>query len=175
MGDAADLADSTILYKDTDTESVMAAGPTPPPRKVDGRSREARAARAASGSPYKAPVPRKGPGGRPARAKTDYRAGIEGIGQMAAFGLSFKSPADAAAVMIHTPPIAQAMADLANEKPEVAAILDRLLAAGPYAALLTAVTPLILQVLCNHGKMPAGLMGTVPPEQLVAMLGGGAE
>jgi hypothetical protein len=173
VADAVDLANESILFPDLDEDPMTAGGPLPEPRttntgKIDGRTKAARAARA---SAPRSPQPRKTPGR--SKARTDYRAGIEGLGQMAAFAISFKAPADAAAVAYHTPPIAKAVADLANEKPEVAAVLDRLLSAGPYAALLTAVTPLVIQLLVNHKVAPAGIMGSVTPEEMLAVFSSG--
>ena len=165
MPDAGDLAND-ILYPEGDTSAMAMAAP-----KIDGRTRAGRAARAASPG---APPPRRGPGRPSTKPKPkDYRAGVEGIGQLAAGALLFVNHADAAAVMVHTPPIAQALHDLAQEDPRVAALLDKLLQVGPYGALLAAVAPLVLQVLCNHGKVPTGLLGTVAPEQLVEAVVGG--
>lgn len=137
--------------------------------KPDGRSR---AARAASGRAPQGPSQRRTPAAKAPRSK-DYRAGIEGIGQLAGGALFFVAPADAAAVMLHTPPIAAALNDLAQQDPRVAAMLDKLLAVGPYGALLAAVMPLVLQILTNHGKIPAGVLGTHTPDELIgAVLGG---
>jgi hypothetical protein len=152
------------------------------PRNADGSiNKRTRAGRAAAGLPPKPGSPRPGAGRArnsrrqaAARQAVDYRQGIEGIGQMAAFVAGMTgNQADSAAIMGYTPGIAAAVNDLAQVKPEVAAILDRLMAAGPYGALIAAVSPLILQILCNHGKMPAGLMGTLPPDQLISQVMGG--
>jgi hypothetical protein len=76
--------------------------------------------------------------------------------------------ADAAAITIHAPNIAEALDQLANERPEIAAILDRVLQVGPYGVLIAAVAPLALQLLANHEALPPGAMGTVPPTTLIA-------
>jgi hypothetical protein len=76
--------------------------------------------------------------------------------------------ADAAAISVHAPPIASALNDLAHERPEVAAVLDRILQVGPYGIVIAAVAPLALQILCNHGGIPPGALGTTPPDKLLA-------
>lgn len=178
------------VFSDTPTDSVGGVlPPTPPsagdvtpdgpnedtPVKVDRRTRAGRQAPGGRDAFKAVPTPRIAgarPIGRPPKTKTDYRPGLEGLGQMAAFALSFKSPPDAAAVLMHTPDIAAALNDLAQQKPEVAAVLDKILAAGPYGAILSAVVPLVVQVLVNHGKVGPGLMGTVSPEELLASVTG---
>jgi hypothetical protein len=78
--------------------------------------------------------------------------------------------ADSRAVTVYAPGIAESLNDLAQQRPEVAAALERVLAVGPYGAVLAAVMPLCLQILTNHGKLPAGVAGTVPPTELIADL-----
>lgn len=178
--DIVDLANETIPQ----TYGGEAAAPTvepPPPvqdKPLDLRTREGRAA---AGLPPKSPPPRPGAGPRPKRGTagktspktgglTDYRPGINGIGQMLAFGISFGAPADAAAIMVHTPGIAEALNNLAAVKPEVAAVLDRLMTAGPYGEIMMAVVPLVVQILCNHNRVPAGMLGSVPADELIKMV-----
>jgi hypothetical protein len=84
---------------------------------------------------------------------------------MAAFGLSVAGSnnktllADSLAVAEHGPNIASALDMLAAERPEVAAVLDRVLAVGPYGALIAAVAPLAMQVVANHGVKLPGVPG----------------
>lgn len=144
-------------------EAAAAAGiPTPP------RGRRKRAAPAPPATPRKrSTTPR-------AKAKkTDYTEGLIGLGQLVSFPLAFVAPADAAAITGHMPPIAKALNDLAQDKPEVAAVLDRVLAGGPYAALLTACAPLVVQLAHNHGLVPetvARTMGATPKRTILAQL-----
>lgn len=175
------------------TPTVPDAGELPEPPRVEtgvgdvpldrfGKpDRRTRAGRAAAGLPPKPAPPNKGTGRRgaaattrkapvAARGATDYRPGINNLGQMVAFGLSFAAPADAAAIMVHTPPIAEALNNLAAVKPDVAAVLDRLMSAGPYGEIMLAVTPLIVQIMVNHHAIPAGLMGTSSPDDLIKMV-----
>jgi hypothetical protein len=173
MADVIDLANDTvpstyagIAADDEWAPPVAPEIPLTKSGKPDGRSRAAREARGQQPTaPGKKPTPaasRKG--------ARDYRKGIEGIGQLVAGGLMFVAPADAAAVILHTPPIAEAVNDLAAEDPRVAAILDKLLKVGPYGALLSAIAPLIVQIMVNHGKVPAGILGSETPDRLVSML-----
>lgn len=106
----------------------------------------------------------------------DYREQIAGLLQLPAGVLAvagMQNPlfaADSRAVTIYTPGIAEALNDLALERPEVAAALERVLAVGPYGVLIAAVSPLVLQILVNHNRVPAGIAGTVPPMELIADL-----
>jgi hypothetical protein len=104
---------------------------------------------------------------------TDYRTPIIGLIQIPAGILSIagmRKPvfaADAAAITVHGPNIADALDKLAQERPEVAAVLDRVLQVGPYGVLIAAVAPLVLQILANHDALPSGALGTIPPGELV--------
>jgi hypothetical protein len=118
-------------------------------------------------------TPRKLSGRSSKSSGVDYRPGIMGMLQLPAGVLAFAGmnkpelAADAATVTIYGPGIAEALNELAKERPEVAAVLDRVLSVGPYGMLIAAVMPLVLQVLANHGVLPSGLMGTVPKEALL--------
>ena len=109
-----------------------------------------------------------------ATARKDYEQPILGLFQLPAGVLAIAGmqrpvlAADAAAVSVHAPPIASALNDLAHERPEVAAVLDKVLQVGPYGIVLAAVMPLALQLLANHGGIPPGALGTTPPEKLLA-------
>lgn len=126
--------------------------------------------------------PRKGVSAPPRRtsaaskkAGTDYRPGLNGIFQMVAVPLAFKAPADAAAVGMHGPNISEALNELAKERPEVAAVLEKLLAVGPYGLVLSATLPLVIQILHNHDVIPeqmAAPLGAVPKKVLLAHLMG---
>ena len=107
-------------------------------------------------------------------AFTDYKTPILGLMQIPAGALAIagmQKPvflADSAAITIHGENIATALDQLAQERPEVAAVLDRVLQVGPYGVLIAAVAPLVLQILANHNVLPGGTMGTGPAPQLVA-------
>jgi hypothetical protein len=159
--------------------------PTPPVDMVSGDS-EAPYGRRADGTPKAKPGRRPGQQtGTGARkrtssrattqtAPTDYRTPLLGLFQIPAGALAIAGmqrpvfAADAAAITIHAPNIAEALDQLAQERPEIAAVLDRVLQVGPYGVLIAATVPMVLQILANHAVVPAGVMGTVPPETLVA-------
>lgn len=101
------------------------------------------------------------------RAK--YAEGVAGLLQVPAAVLSFVDPVDGYCVAKHTPNIAGAVADLAVERPEVAAALERVMAVGPYGALIGAVLPLAVQIMHNHGMVPepmAKAMGATPRREI---------
>lgn len=109
-----------------------------------------------------------------AKAETDYKTPLLGLFQIPAGALAIAGmqkpvfAADAAAITIHSENIADALNDLAHERPEIAAVLDRVIQVGPYGILIAAVAPLVFQILTNHGALPAGVMGTIPPGTLIA-------
>lgn len=106
--------------------------------------------------------------GYKSKTKTDYRPGFRGIAQMGAFVAGFFSPHDAVAVLDHTEGIAEAVQVTADSDPKFAAAMDRILSAGPYAALLSATIPLVMQICHNHGvindQMIKGLGGKTRDE-----------
>jgi hypothetical protein len=133
-----------------------------PGRKPGQRTGTGRTAQPRERKSSAAPVP------------VNYRDPILGLFQIPAGALALAGmqrpvfAADAAAITIHAPNIAEALDQLAHERPEVAAVLDRVLQVGPYGVLIAAVAPLVLQILTNHEAIPPGIMGTHPPDVLVA-------
>lgn len=109
------------------------------------------------------------------RAKApDFRPGLNGMFQLIAAPLAFVQPLDAMAVAQHGPNVAEALNDLAQERPEVAMVLQRLLSVGPYGLVIAAVLPLTVQLLHNHDVLPAVAavrLGAVPKDELAAALG----
>jgi hypothetical protein len=115
--------------------------------------------------------------GRPSRVLPDYRMAVAGLLQLPAYALGVGArivPSmglDAIALSMHTPAIADAVGQLAEDDPRVAAILDRVMAVGPYGALFAAITPLIMQIMCNHGLLrPHPMMGTLSSDELMALV-----
>lgn len=108
---------------------------------------------------------------------TDYTEGVTQLLSMPAAILGVVGSqtnnlplvADAAVVNHYAPQVATAVNDLAQERPEVAAVLDRVLKAGPYAALIGAVVPMAIQILANHKIIPAGIAGTMTAEQVLGI------
>ena len=123
-------------------------------------------------APPRRNVPQK-PAQEPQVTK-DRREALTGFGQLAQAPLiGFRLFADAGAVAMHVPNIAREIALLAETQEQVAALVDPLIKVGPYFGLVTAVLPLLLQVGVNHGRVPAGAMGTVPAVTLSAQVEAG--
>lgn len=105
-------------------------------------------------------------------AKTIEREeGLNGWGQIGVGAcLATGQFADAGAVSVHWPNVARETAALADKYESVANVVDKFVAAGPFAGLITAVMPLVFQVLVNHNRMPASPMlaqfGVMPKETL---------
>jgi hypothetical protein len=105
---------------------------------------------------------------------TDYTESLTALIQIPAFSLTMagrKNPvflADAAALLEHGPNVAGALNSLAQERPEVAAVLDKVLQVGPYGVVFAMVAPLIAQIMTNHQVIPVGIMGAKHPDMLVA-------
>lgn len=140
--------------------------------RAEGKVPSAPPRRAPKSSPA-APGPTTKP--RPKPAQPDYRPGVAGLLQLVAGPLLIAGQvkpafgADAVAVANAAPGIAEAVNDLAHENPSVAQALDKILAVGPYGAILAAVIPLGMQILTNHRVLPVeitGHLGAVPPEKL---------
>jgi len=159
----------------------MTEGTAQPVAPLIGDDPEAPWGRKADGTPRAKPGRRAGSpstGPRRSRSKTaakvDYETPVKGLLQLPAGMLAFagmRQPvfaADAAAITIHTPNIARALDELAQERPEVAAVLDRVLQVGPYGVVIAAILPLFIQLFVNHEILPAGIMGTVKPDVLIA-------
>lgn len=108
----------------------------------------------------------------------DYRPGINGLFQGICIPLSIAAPADAFAVSQHGPNVAEALNQLAQERPEVAAMLEKVLAIGPYGALVAAVIPMVIQIAHNHNAIPERLatqMGATPKRVIISHLTAQAE
>lgn len=75
---------------------------------------------------------------------------------------------DAATITLHAGPVSEGMAEGALEIPQLQMILDRVLAVGPWGIALAPLVALGAQILANHGIIPAGMMGTVGPDVLMA-------
>ena len=75
---------------------------------------------------------------------------------------------DSMAFSLHGEAVAVALADTAETVPAVAALLERAGKVGPYGALVTAMTPLVVQLAANHNMIRPGMMGTLDRENLFA-------
>jgi hypothetical protein len=187
MAESLSLPDGSRI--DVEASNASPAGehqadPKEPPAPPQ-RDPEAPYGRRADGSP------KAGPGGRPprprprvaesappvvtAQQRKDWKDGLLGYNQMAAAVLLVVSKrtakeaylADAAALAVHGPALAEASVDLAAKDPRLAAVLDKVCKAGPYGALVTASVGLGAQLAVNHGRMTAGSFGTADPADLI--------
>lgn len=84
---------------------------------------------------------------------TDAAEGAFQIGAFAATAVGLH--ADAAAISMNAENIAPEIAKLADSNPQIAKGLDWFAENGPYAALITACLPLVLQLAVNHGLVKA--------------------
>lgn len=98
------------------------------------------------------------------------REGVEGLGQAASLILLVRKQfADAQAVGMHTPAIAEEAAKIADQNETWGKWLDYFSMSGPYAGLVRATLPLMLQIMANHGTIPAeagSALGVVSPKTL---------
>lgn len=151
--------------RDVSADITSEPAATVPPRKVSSgptqRKRSGRRSVPASNMPPRShvnPIP-----GR----KAAYKDGLSGLLQLGA-GITLPfAPADAAAILTHGDNVSEAVADLAISDERIAALLDKVLVAGPYTAVIAAVVPMFAQFAVNHGMLPAGILGTRTPEHLV--------
>lgn len=99
---------------------------------------------------------------------------VNGVFQLGQLGLvMFGQYADAGAIGMHGPPIAHEVAELAKNNSQVAKGVDLLLQVGPYAGLVAAIMPLVLQLMANHEVIPADKMSganIVKPEVLESQI-----
>lgn len=79
--------------------------------------------------------------------------------------------ADAIVLQSAAPTIAEAVAQVAADNDQVARIVDKLVQSGPYAALLGALVPVVMQLAANHAtELPpiAASMGLGTADQVIA-------
>jgi hypothetical protein len=104
--------------------------------------------------------------------KAEREEAVEGIFQLVQFACVVRgNHSDAGAIGLHGKPIAHETAELADKDERVAKSIDYLLNLGPYAGLIAAVTPLLIQVMANHNRIKTdGLahMGIMSPKTLEA-------
>lgn len=169
------MSDDTLV-EDVKVDLGGRDGTAPPKVKVTD---EAPWGLKADGTPYKRDPSRyqgRGKGRAKGGKGKDYRPDVRGLVQVVGMPLAVAGQAneaflaDAVALEAQSEPIVEAVNELALRNARVAAALEKLATVGPYGLLLSAVSPLVLQVAVNHGALPAGMMGTVPPGALVAAL-----
>lgn len=109
---------------------------------------------------------------------TDYRPALIGLITVPAMMLTMMGRVnplfalDGIAIQHHAPTIAGAINEAAMTNEQIAQALDRILAVGPYGALIAAVMPLALQLAANHGLIePSPEMGIFTPAELMNAAG----
>lgn len=132
--------------------------------------------------------PKKGPGGRPPKkkpaddaprvaasapgVKKDFAEPLTGLMQLAWGVLATTSPADAGAVKLAGPGMVQAWNALAQENAGVARGIEWLTSGSVYGAVVMSTAPLVMQLMANHGKLPAervAALGVQEPSKLAEM------
>jgi hypothetical protein len=143
-GDQAVKPDAPYGYRDDGQPRIKLGRPkgtrttkkaAVPPKKTSAR-------------PRMSPAKPKGP---------DYASAVAGVLQLVAAPLAMASPLDALTVAEMTPEIAQVLNQTAKERPEVAAVLEKVLTVGPYGALLAVAMKLGCQIAANHDAIPEPL------------------
>jgi hypothetical protein len=163
--DATPMTDAEIARAladpDADPDEPAVDPEAPYGRFEDGRPRKRRkTTRPRGGTP-----PAPGTSKRRAKKPSHYEEVAGGLLQLAVMPLLIVSPLDGLAVADHAPAVARAVGVTAAERPELAALLDRLATVGPYAVLLAALAPLAIQIAVNHGLLGGGAassLGAVP-------------
>jgi hypothetical protein len=108
------------------------------------------------------------------KSRKDRTEAVAALGQLAQVPLmATKQFADAGAVSAYWPSVSEEIAKLAETQPAIANIIDPLMQVGPYAGLIAAVLPFVMQIGVNHGRLAAGAMGTVPADTLSAQIEAG--
>lgn len=94
--------------------------------------------------------------------------------QLAALGaVTFGQFADSGAISMHGENISHEVALVAEDNAQFAASIDSFLKVGPYAGLIAATLPLVLQILVNHSVIPQKFIPggqVVPPDMLEAQV-----
>jgi len=133
----------------------MSAAKAPPRKAAPGVAGQRRVS--ASLQPVESPVEKR----------TKGLLGLAQLGQGLCMGVGLY--ADAAAIGMHFPAIAPELAQIAEGKTWLMGPIDFLIETGPYAAFVTAVAPLALQIAANHGVIDASRLyaqGVRPPAVL---------
>lgn len=177
----ADLLDTTETVTDAagdifDAELHASKPDGTPAYKTDGTFRKKR--RDAGGARRAAAAPRKSSSteGMPKSLKEQHAKHARAIRDAAAIPvtvLSFADPVDAYCVSELIDPFADALATVAQDQPQLAAMLDKLSGAGGWSAVVAVVAVGAVQIMHNHGKLPehvARMMGAKPRREVEAIL-----
>jgi hypothetical protein len=96
---------------------------------------------------------------------------VQGIWQVLGMGcIAMHQYADAGAISMHSPAISREIVELAETNEQIAKGVDSLLQVGPFAGLIVAGMPLVMQLLVNHKRIPVDKLsadtGVISPELL---------
>lgn len=95
---------------------------------------------------------------------------ITGLGAVAAKMMKSKPLlADVVTLDMFAENIAQVSADYAADEPRWARVLERFTAVSKWSAPVSLGLALFAQGAVNHGMLPAGIMGSRPPDELLAL------
>lgn len=126
-----------------------------------------------SAPPKKTAAKRSAPAPRQASSDTlrkDREDAINGLFQLGSVvAMAFGKWADAGAINTHGPAISTETVKLADRYDSVGKGIDALAQVGPFAGLITAVTPLIIQLAANHKMISptqGAAMGATDPAVL---------
>lgn len=72
---------------------------------------------------------------------------------------------DGLAIVAGAPKLAEALAKAADENPRVRDGLERMMAAGVWSGVVTAVAAIAIPIAANHGLLPKGLTDSLTPDQ----------
>jgi hypothetical protein len=97
---------------------------------------------------------------------------VNGVFQMVQMGCVMGGQyADAGAIGMHGEAISTEVVAIADTNPRIARAVDYLMEVGPYAGLVGAVLPLVLQFAANHKVIPAEKVpGVMSPEVLTMQM-----
>lgn len=129
-----------------------------PAKKAAAGRAGAEGTAAPSAPPRAADTPPKGQTKRPGRPSTKTKR-AERAANLAdqlttlSLGLALLDPRDAAAVGRHAEAVADALAELADQNRMVARLLDGAAAGGALLGVFTALLPLVVELLANHGRL----------------------
>ena len=114
---------------------------------------------------------------RAPRVNKGRQAREDAVAQLGMFAqvplIAMGQHADVGAISLHWPGIAKEIAALAESDDRIAQVIDPLIKVGPYAGLIAAVLPLVLQIGVNHGRLSPGAMGTQPAVALASQVEAG--
>lgn len=156
-------------------------GPAAPPRRQRSAVADGKPGRARGAKPPRDDRARSA--ARPAAASlsdAQRLEGAKGIAQVTAFAALTAAKAtgnpafaaDAATIAVHGEALASACVETARTSPAFAAALDKVCAAGPYAALIGVGVTITAQLARNH-KPDLVIPGTVDPRELLQAPGAG--